>query len=100
MKLRRLFAQAVVISNRAASQHVGISGKLLRRVTESNEPGREERRARRKDVISDERTKVITNFSNSDTVSRDVPDARGAVVDGGEGETQEGPRVIPENCIQ
>ena len=30
LKLRRLFAQAVVMSNRTASQHVGSSRKLLR----------------------------------------------------------------------
>ena len=96
LKLRRLFAQAVVISNRAASQHFGISRKLLQRVIESNEPGWEERRVRRKDAISDEMTKVITNFFNSGAVSRDMPDARGAVVEGGEVR----PRKVLESSLK
>ena len=53
-------------------------------MTESSKPGWEERRARRKGAISEEMTKVITNFFSSSAVSRDMPDARGAVVEGSE----------------
>ncbi|XP_041351558.1 uncharacterized protein LOC121370414 [Gigantopelta aegis] len=73
-----------------------MSRKMRQRVRESSEPGWEERRAKRKDAISEEIGNNVNTFFNSGTVSRDMPDARGAVVEGGEVK----PRKVLESSLR
>jgi len=63
MKLRRLYASAILAKNKALANHMGISRKLKMKVkSASSQESWEDHRVKRKDAIPEETAKAVKDF--------------------------------------
>lgn len=85
IKLRRLHTGTIVDKNKTLPQHLGFSRELRKRVecSSTSLPGWKESRARQKDAVAQETVAEIEDFHKRRSISRYLPDAKGAMIENG-----------------
>ena len=85
MRLKRLMIKAVMAKKKSRKvlhvRHVGVGWKLSNSaISSSHELGWEEKRKKRKDALSEEAVRSVTDFYSREDVSHNIPNARGDMV--------------------
>ncbi|XP_070184051.1 uncharacterized protein [Littorina saxatilis] len=97
LRLRRLYAKSILIKNKSLAKHMGISYKLRNKVASARcSDGWEDDRATRKDALPESTVNEVIHFFENGLVSKDLPDARSAIVEGGSVQ----PRKVMETSLR